>query len=56
MMSYEELNLLRRLVVFGDSGIRQQCIMIINREVKLKELEKNPTGPEHALDDRISER
>lgn len=55
-MSLEELRTLRKLVLFGDSGIRQTAIMIINREIKLKELEKNPTGPEHALDDRISER
>lgn len=55
-MSLEELNILRRLIVFGDSGIRQTAIMIINREIKLRELEQNPTGPEHALDNRISER
>lgn len=51
-MTLDELRLIRKTLTYAGYGDRDKALVIINREISLKELEKNPTGSENEMSQR----
>lgn len=51
-MTLDELTLIHKALIYAGYGDRDKALVIINREISLKELEKNPTGSENEMSQR----